>query len=112
MAAGFHFAQPERGCLPTGARQRTGNHPAACAGTALYLAALNTDITNPAQFMIRYTDGADVTVPVNICNWLEPPSYGEPLMLRSHYLRTPAAKIGICRDPFSVIASRWIRRAR
>ena len=60
-----------------------------CAGTALHLAALNTGMTNPAQFVIRYTDGTEATIPVNISNWLEQPAYQEPVLLRSHYLRTP-----------------------
>ncbi len=88
MAAGFHFATLEDGCAPL--LRANGQEIAlpACAGSALHLAALNTGMTNPAQFVIRYTDGADVTIPVNISNWLEQPAYHEPVLLRSHYLRT------------------------
>jgi len=87
-AAVFHFAPSEEGSAPMVRAYGQEIVLPSCTGTALHLAAMNTGTTNPAQFVIRYQDGSAVTIPVNITNWLEDPAYHEPVILRSHYLRT------------------------
>ena len=56
--------------------------------TALYLAALDTYNNEPCQFILRYTEGEEQKVTLNLSHWLVAPQYGEPVLLRTRYLRT------------------------
>jgi|GEM_PF-2465955 len=56
--------------------------------TALYLAAMNTYNNEPCELTIRYAGGEEEKVSVNMSHWLVEPQYGEPLLLRTRYLRT------------------------
>lgn len=57
-------------------------------GSFLYLAAINLVKDGPCALTIHYTAGEDQTVALNISNWLDTPKFGEPVLLRTNYLRT------------------------
>ena len=85
----FTFTQPEHGYAPLVHAMGQEIPLPVRSAVALHLAALNTGYTNPVTVTIRYDDGTETSLPVNISNWLDPkPSYDEPVLLRSRYLRT------------------------
>jgi hypothetical protein len=55
---------------------------------ALYLAAVNTYNNEPCELIIRYAEGEEQKVTVNMSHWLVAPQYGEAVLLRTRYLRT------------------------
>ncbi len=89
VSAGFRFAQPDHGRIPLVRAVGQEIPLPESAAAALHLAALNTGDSNPVQCTIRYTDGSEEQIPVNISNWLEQPADNAPVILHSHYLRTP-----------------------
>ncbi|MHB9107493.1 MAG: sugar-binding protein [Armatimonadota bacterium] len=56
--------------------------------SALFLAAVNTYNNEPCQLILRYTEGEEQQVSLNLSHWLVAPQYGEPVLLRTRYLRT------------------------
>ena len=56
--------------------------------SALYLAAMDLYNNEPCTLTLRYTAGEEQQVSVNLSHWLVAPQYGEPLLLRTRYLRT------------------------
>jgi len=88
-SVGFHFALPRQGKAPMirAAGQTIGLPEIAAA--ALHFVAFNTDYVNPVALTVRYTDNTEQTLSVKISNWMDDPAYGEPIMLKTRYLRTP-----------------------
>ncbi len=58
------------------------------AATALYLAAMSVDTDIACTVTVRYAEGPEQTVPLRVSPWLGAPRHGEPVVLRTRYLRT------------------------
>jgi len=56
--------------------------------SALYLAAIDTYTNEPCVLTVRYAEGEEQTVPLNLSHWLVAPQYGEAVLLHTRYLRT------------------------
>lgn len=54
----------------------------------LHLVATATAAPQPADFVVRYTNGTEMRLPITVSNWLGDPLNHEPILLRSSHLHT------------------------
>jgi hypothetical protein len=88
VAVGFRFGALKQGRTPmVRAQGQTLPLPPDAGGT-LHLAALNAGHQAPVSFIVHYQDGTAQSVPVKISHWLDEPSYGEPVVLATRFLRS------------------------
>ncbi len=83
---GFHFGEGPHGNMVRAQGQTIELR--AVPAVALRFIACRTGDENPLPVTLRYADGEQVTVPVNISNWLGESQFGEEIAWRTPYLRT------------------------
>ncbi|MHB9130107.1 MAG: hypothetical protein ACYDBB_03330 [Armatimonadota bacterium] len=87
-APGFRFGRFVRGYAPMVRAKGQAMELPEQTADAVHLAAMSVGHTNPVSFTIRYQSGDDQKVSVSISHWLDDPSFNEPVVLRSRYLRS------------------------